>query len=119
MLPFTLFGRSSFSHSFGKGGREARIEYHEEQRGQFLNVYLDRIDPAEAQEPQANGEVDDADEVGWKAAIEAAPWLVGDSEASRAVPPKEFFNRLKPFKDLVSDDIHEAEGDNREANEGS
>jgi|SoiMethySBSTD1v2_1073268.scaffolds.fasta_scaffold752671_2 hypothetical protein len=100
-------------------GRQARIEYHEEQRGQFLNVYLDAIEPADEETVEPDGQVDEADEAGWKAAIEAAPWLVGDSEPSRAVPPKEFFDRLKPFKDLVSDDINEMGATDQDASEGS
>jgi len=27
-------------------GRRVRIEYHEEQRGQYNNVYLDKVEPA-------------------------------------------------------------------------
>jgi hypothetical protein len=100
-------------------GRRARIEYHEEQRGQFLNVYLDVIEDARAAPPAADGRVDEADEVAWNAAIEAAPWLVGNEEPREAVPAEEFFDRLKPFKELVSEDLHEsAADDRREANKG-
>ena len=27
-------------------GRRVRLEYHQKQRGQYINVYLDKIDPA-------------------------------------------------------------------------
>jgi hypothetical protein len=41
--------------------------------------------------------------VAWRTAIEAAPYLVGEGE--REVDPDELFDRLKPFKDRVVDDI--------------
>jgi hypothetical protein len=37
--------------------------------------------------------------------VEATPWLVGSGEPEREVPPEELFERLKPFKDRVADDI--------------
>jgi hypothetical protein len=50
-----------------------------------------------------------ADEVAWKAAIDSAPWLLGTSEPERQVEAEEFFETLKPFKDLVADDIRDGE----------
>jgi hypothetical protein len=41
----------------------------------------------------------------WRTAVEATPWLVGSGEPEREVPPEELFERLKPFKDRVADDI--------------
>ena len=86
-------------------GSRARIAYHEQQRGQYTNVYLDEIEPlAEA----VRGEDDtDPAEAGWRTAVEAAPWLVGDSDQTEEVPPDEMFEKLKPFKDRVSEDIRE------------
>lgn len=84
-------------------GKQARIEYHETQRGNFRNVYLDAIEPAGEAEP--GGEVADADDVAWKTAIDAAPWLLGGDAPEREVPPEELFDKLKPFKDLVAEDI--------------
>jgi hypothetical protein len=52
-------------------GKRARIEFHEEQRGQFRNVYLDAVD--EAEPTTASEEDTDVDEVAWKAAVDAAP----------------------------------------------
>jgi hypothetical protein len=40
--------------------------------------------------------------VAWNTAVEAAPLLV---EEDRGVEAEELFERLKPFKDLVADDI--------------
>jgi hypothetical protein len=86
-------------------GSRARIAYHEQQRGQYTNVYLDEIEPlGEA----VRGEDDtDPEEAGWRTAVEAAPWLVGDSDQTEEVPPDEMFEKLKPFKDRVSEDIRE------------
>jgi hypothetical protein len=93
-------------------GRPAVITYHEEQRGNYRNVYLDAINPApdEAEETSsATPAAGEADEVGWRTAIEASPWLLGSSEPDREVPPEEFFDKLKPFKELVSEDIKEGD----------
>ena len=85
-----------------EGGR-ARIEFHEEQRNGFRNVYLDRVEPLEAEE--GDGAADsDVDEVAWKTAVEAAPLLVSDEEK---LAPEELFELLKPFKDRVAEDIRE------------
>lgn len=96
-------------------GRPAHISYHEEERGGFHNVYLDGVAapadppgqaPAPGQTP-APGRGKSADEAGWDTAVEAAPWLVGTDEPTEAVPPKRLYERLRPFKDLVADDIRE------------
>jgi hypothetical protein len=85
-------------------GSRARIAYHEQQRGQYTNVYLDEIEPLAT----VRGEDDtDPEEAGWRTAVEAAPWLVGDSDQTEEVPPDEMFEKLKPFKDRVSEDIRE------------
>jgi hypothetical protein len=93
-------------------GRRARISFHEEQRNGFTNVYLDKVEPREpadaGEEPGAEPE-----EVGWQAATEAAPWLVGSDKPKEAVDPEELFERLKPFKDLVAEDIREGDDDER------
>jgi hypothetical protein len=53
-------------------GRRARIEFHENQRGQYTNVYLDKVEPTGPAEGKAD-ESPEADEVAWKTAIDAAP----------------------------------------------
>ena len=90
-------------------GRRVRIEYHENQRGQYTNVYLDKVDPAQ-DEPAGEGGTD-ADEAAWRTAVEAAPWLVGESEPREEVPPDELYEKLKPFKEQVAEDIRESERD--------
>jgi hypothetical protein len=83
-------------------GRRAHLAYHEERRGAYTNVYLDRIEPLESEGEHAGT---DPDEVGWRTAVEAAPYLLSASEAEREVPPEELFERLRPFKELVAEDI--------------
>ena len=85
-------------------GRRARIPFHEEERNGFRNVYLDAVEPAPAPAP-AQGD-SDPEEAAWRTAVEAAPYLLRDAEARKGeVPPDEAFEKLKPFKDLVSEDI--------------
>ena len=90
----------------GLEGRRARITFHETERQGFTNVYLDAVEPLDDEE----AEVDDTstDEVAWKTAIEAAPYLLSGDAVDREVPPEEVFERLQPFKELVADDIEGA-----------
>src|SRR2546423_9969299 len=59
----------------GLEGKRVRIKYHEQEREGFTNVYLDDVEPLE---PPDSGEGGDreTDEVAWKTAMEAAPYLV-------------------------------------------
>jgi hypothetical protein len=97
---YTTFKEDIARQAVAAEGRLARIEYHEQQRGEFTNVYLDRVEPLDEDE-EAHG----ADEAAWDAAVEAAPWLLGTSEPKRKVPPDELFEKLKPFQERVADDI--------------
>jgi hypothetical protein len=89
-------------------GERVRIEYHENQRGQYTNVYLDKVEPAPADQA-AGGDAGrtDPDEAAWRTAVEAAPWLVGESEPHEEVPPEELYEKLRPFKERVAEDIKE------------
>lgn len=84
-------------------GRRARIRFHEQERNGFTNVYLDAVEPLEEAEPE-EGEDRQVEEAAWDAAIEAAPWLVG-GDPKRKVPADQLFEKLKPFKDRVAEDI--------------
>ena len=87
-------------------GRRARIEFHEEDRNGFHNVYLDAIAEAPHAEPAAERDAGtDPDEVAWNTAVEAAPWMLGSNEPQREVPPEELYEKLEPFKRLVAEDI--------------
>jgi hypothetical protein len=57
-------------------GQRVHIDFHEEQRAGFRNVYLDRV------EPVSGGDAADTDpeEAAWGTAVEATPWLVGSGE---------------------------------------
>jgi hypothetical protein len=91
-------------------GKRARIQFHEEERRGFRNVYLDAIAPAPepASESDRPREAQPADESAWDTAVEAAPWILGTREPQEAVPPEELYERLHPFKELVADDIRRA-----------
>ena len=92
----------------GLEGRRARITYHEQERGGFTNVYLDAVEPLgedRAREGEAGADVD---EVAWKTAMDAAPYLLSSDAVEEEVPPEELFAKLQPFKELVAEDI---EGD--------
>ena len=93
-------------------GRRARIEFHEEDRGGYHNVYLDSVTGAPEGDDGAGGG-SEADEAAWSTAVEAAPWLVGSREPEQAVEPDELFERLEPFKRRVAEDIREG-GDGEE-----
>ena len=89
-------------------GRRARIEYHENTRGRYTNVYLDKVEALPDQAGGAAGDTD-PDEAAWRTAVEAAPWLVGESEPHEEVPPEELYNKLRPFKDKVAEDIKDSD----------
>jgi hypothetical protein len=86
-------------------GRRARIEFHEEERNGFRNVYLDRISEAPAQPTADARGGTDPDEVAWSTAVEAAPWVLGSREPEGEVAPEELYEKLEPFKRLVAEDI--------------
>ena len=92
---FSTFKEPIARQAIAAEGHRARIKYHETQRGNFTNVYL------EAEER--------TNEVAWRTAIEAAPYILGGDAVEREVPPEEFFEKIKPLKDLVADDIHPEE----------
>ena len=86
-------------------GSRARISFHEEERNGFRNVYLDKVEPTEeTPQPGAAATDSDPDEAAWRTAVDAAPYLLGE-EREGEIEPEEAFEKLKPFKDLVSEDI--------------
>ena len=100
---YTTFREQIARDAVAAEGRRARITFHEQQRGNFTNVYLDGVEPLEQPEPE-DGASEAVEEVAWKTAVDAAPWLLG-GEPEEAVPPEELFERLQPFKERVADDI--------------
>jgi hypothetical protein len=91
-------------------GRRVRIEYHEEQRGDYTNVYLDKVEPAPSEDVAAEHPDTDPEEAAWRTAVDAAPWLVGESDPHAKTGPDELYETLKPFKDKVAEDIKESDG---------
>jgi hypothetical protein len=92
-------------------GRRVRIEYHEEQRGEYTNVYLDKVEAAPAETSPAEHPDTDVEEAAWRTAVDAAPWLVGESDPHAKSAPEELYETLKPFKEKIAADIKESGGD--------
>lgn len=108
---YTTFREQIARDALAAERRRARITFHEQQRGNFTNVYLDAVEPLEEAPEAAPTEA--VEEVAWKTAVDAAPWLLG-GEPEEPVPPEELFRRLQPFKERVAEDIRGepgAEGD--------
>jgi hypothetical protein len=106
---FTTFRERIGADAESARGRRAHVKFHEQQKGEYTNVYLDAIEALP--EEDGGGEVHDADEVAWNTAVEAAPWLVGTSNPKEAVDPEELYERLEPFKRRVAEDIRDDEAD--------
>ena len=111
---YSTFKESVAAQLPGLKGKRARIEFHEQERNGFTNVYLDAVEPlgdtAAPADPAA------AEEVAWKTAIDAAPYLLSSDAVEREVPPEELFEKLQPFKEMVADDI-EGDGSHRDESE--
>jgi hypothetical protein len=103
---FTTFKEPIAKSALAAEGKRARIEWHEQERNGFTNVYLDKVETLEGDVAEAAAG-DPADEVAWNTTIEAAPWLLGASAPKTPVPPEELFEKLQPFKELVADDIRD------------
>jgi hypothetical protein len=107
---YTTFKEPIARQAIAAEGRRARIQFHETQKGNFTNVYLDSVETL----PEEHADADDEErtnEVAWRTAIEAAPYILGGEEAKREVSPEEFFDKVKPLKDLVADDIRPEDED--------
>ena len=105
---YTTFKEAIARQAVAAEGRRARIAFHEQQRNGFTNIYLDRVEPLE-EEPEPAGGADESDEVAWKTAIEAAPWLLGEAPAG-GIEAEAAFEKLQPFKELVAEDIRDDDG---------
>jgi hypothetical protein len=103
---YTTFREEIARGAVASEGKRARIEFHEQQRGEFTNVYLDKVELLPDDEDAAAGS---ADEVAWKTAIDAAPYLLPGDAVEREIPADELFEKLQPFKELVAEDIEEGE----------
>jgi hypothetical protein len=110
---YTTFRPSIGEQAERNQGKRATLEYHEQERNGFQNVYLDAVKPAAEPEPAAAGAQNDSDpdEVAWSTAVEAAPWLLGSSEPEEALEPDELYEKLEPFKQRVAEDIRDGGDD--------
>lgn len=99
---YSTFKEPIARQALGAEGKRARITFHETKRGAFTNVYLDAVEPLPGSDPE---EEERTNETAWRTAIEAAPYILGGDAVEREVPPEEFFEKIKPLKDLVADDI--------------
>jgi hypothetical protein len=106
---YTTFKEPIAREAVAAEGKRARIEFHEQQRGEFTNVYLDKVEPFEDEEDVDGGETRSPEEAGWDAAVEAAPYLLGATEAKKPVDPDDLFEKLKPFQERVADDIRDGD----------
>jgi hypothetical protein len=102
---YTTFKEAVARSAIAAEGKRARIEFHEQERDGFHNVYLDGVEVLNEDEGAA-GEVEHAEEVAWKTAIDAAPWLVG-KPPSDGVSADDLFEKLEPFKKRVSEDLRD------------
>jgi len=99
---YTTFREQIARDALAAEGRRARITFHEQQRGEFRNVYLDAVERLDEAGEDPSSEA--VEEVAWKTAVDAAPWLLG-GDPDEPVPPEQLFERLQPFKERVADDI--------------
>ncbi len=110
---YTTFREAIGSKAAELEGRRARIEYHEQQRGRYMNVYLDRVEAVDDGHNAGQPPDTDPEEAAWRTAVDAAPWLLGESDPHAKTAPEELYETLKPFKDKVVEDIKDGEDDDQ------
>src|SRR4051812_48070385 len=84
---YTTFRENIGAQAKALEGQRVKIEYHENQRGQYTNVYLDKVEPAPEEPRDGGGPDTDPEEAAWRTAVDAAPWLVGESDPHEETPP--------------------------------
>jgi hypothetical protein len=104
---YTTFKEPIARQAIAAEGRRAVIEFHEQERNGFTNVYLDGVAPID-EPPAGDVGAEHAEEVAWKTAVDAAPWLLGEARAG-GIDPDEAFEKLQPFKERVAEDIRDDE----------
>jgi hypothetical protein len=103
---YTTFKEPIAKQAIAAEGRRARIEFHEQERNGFRNVYLDKVELLDAESESEEDAGERVEEVAWRTAVDAAPWLLGEAP-SGGVDPDEAFEKLQPFKERVAEDIRE------------
>lgn len=109
---YTTFREQIARDAIAAEGQTARVTFHEQQRGRFTNVYLDSVQPVagDGDHDRPSAPEETVEEVAWKTAVDAAPWLLG-GKPDEAVPADDLFERLQPFKQRVAEDIRTPDGD--------
>lgn len=110
---YTTFRETIGTRATELKGQRVRIEFHEEQRGEYTNVYLDKVEVASGGQEGVEQADTDPEEAAWRTAVDAAPWLVGEPDPHPKTQPEELYETLKPFKDKVAEDIKDSEGDDQ------
>ena len=103
---YTTFKEPIAKQAIAAEGKQARIEFHEQERNGFTNVYLDKVEVVDEPDEDGGLEGEHAEEVAWKTAVDAAPWLLGEAPAG-GIDADEAFEKLQPFKERVAEDIRE------------
>lgn len=104
-VEYTTFRKAIGERAKQLQGTLVTITYHEQERGQYTNVYLDAVEPAPTRAARSQSDTD-PQEAAWRTAVEAAPWLVG--QPGQTVEPEELYAKLKPFEERVESDIEES-----------
>ena len=106
---YTTFREAIGTRAKELEGRRVRLQFHEEQRGEYTNVYLDEVEAAMGEAGGTERLDTDPEEAAWRTAVDAAPWLVGESDSEGKTAPEELYETLKPFKDKVAGDIKDSD----------
>lgn len=72
-------------------------------------MYLDKAESVRDDADAEEGSETDPEEAAWRTAVDAAPWLVGESDPHAKTSPEDLYETLKPFKDKVAEDIKDHE----------
>lgn len=106
---YTTFKETVAAKLPGLEGRRARIEFHEQERNGFTNVYLDDVAPLATDDASRTESSERVDEVAWKTAVDAAPYLLDENAVKEEVSAEELYAKLQPFKELVAEDIERSD----------
>ena len=89
-------------------GRRVRIEYHENQKGQYTNVYLDKVEPLTPTPSVVRAPTPTRTRPpGGPRSRRRPGWSANRSRGSRS--RRQLYEKLKPFKEQVAEDIRESE----------
>jgi hypothetical protein len=103
---YSTFKEAIAKQALAAEGKRAKITFHEQERNGFTNVYLDKVEVLDDPDSDGAEPGEHAEEVAWKTAVDAAPWLLGEAPAG-GVDPDEAFEKLQQFKERVADDIRD------------